>query len=150
MSDEVEGSFKIGHSQPIGCQEIRKPDVRVSTSSYLILLHLQLELQLQPPYRYSGLHRTMSTVRPSSSPMTSTRVLLLVANTSHSVVRSTLRSLLSLDNAKTMLFLYVVLSYALKVERHIRARGLSRTVKDILRNVKQVRGHYYVRECRTC
>jgi hypothetical protein len=47
------------------------------------------------------------------------------------------RSSLTFDRIKTLLFLYVVLSYSIKVERHLWARGPIRTLRDLVKWVAQ-------------
>lgn len=44
----------------------------------------------------------------------------------------------SFDNAKTLLFLYVVLTRAVKVQRHLRARGTLASVRELYTWVAQV------------
>ncbi|KII92641.1 hypothetical protein PLICRDRAFT_37419 [Plicaturopsis crispa FD-325 SS-3] len=47
------------------------------------------------------------------------------------------RSLLTLDNAKTALFVYVILTQALKAERHLAARGVPGTLREFWKWLSQ-------------
>ncbi|KAF8907824.1 pyridoxal phosphate-dependent transferase [Gymnopilus junonius] len=62
-------------------------------------------------------------------------------STTISNVRNTVRHygplVLTLDNLKSGLFYYVLLIYAIKAKRHLRARGITESLKDIQRWISQ-------------
>jgi len=66
-----------------------------------------------------------------------------MASTSVSTLRGSVRTrivpLLTLDGAKSILFYYVLLSYSLKLHRHLRARGLVSSAKELYQYVASVR-----------
>jgi len=45
---------------------------------------------------------------------------------------------LTLDNAKSALFYYVLFSQAVKVQRHLRARGITTSAKEVYGWISQV------------
>lgn len=49
------------------------------------------------------------------------------------------KGILTVDNAKSLLFFYVVFKYSLKSLRHVSARGLITTAKESYQSVAQVR-----------
>ena len=53
-------------------------------------------------------------------------------------LRQYLSLLLSLDSAKSGLFYYVVFTQAIKAHRHLRARGITATVKELYTWISQV------------
>lgn len=54
------------------------------------------------------------------------------------VARDVLKAPISYENAKTVLFYYFVLRHALKVHRHLRARGITESAREIYRWISQV------------
>lgn len=48
------------------------------------------------------------------------------------------RSIFNLNNAKSALFVYVLLTQTLKMQRHLRGRGLTTSVKDVYTWISQV------------
>lgn len=46
------------------------------------------------------------------------------------------------DNTKTLLFYYILFKQSLKASRHLRARGLTGTVREFWTWISQVRGNY--------
>lgn len=57
---------------------------------------------------------------------------------SRAPLRQYLSLLLSLDGAKSGLFYYVVFTQAIKAHRHLRARGITATVKELYTWISQV------------
>lgn len=53
-------------------------------------------------------------------------------------LRQYLSLLLSLDSAKSGLFYYVVFTQTIKAHRHLRARGVTATVKELYTWISQV------------
>ncbi|KAF7428001.1 hypothetical protein PC9H_007219 [Pleurotus ostreatus] len=53
------------------------------------------------------------------------------------VARDVLKAPISYENAKTVLFYYFVLRHALKVHRHLRARGITESAREIYRWISQ-------------
>jgi len=56
-----------------------------------------------------------------------------------------LQTLLTLDNAKTYVFFYIIIKYTLKTYRHVLARGLFGSVAEQWRNLKRVQCSTHVR-----
>ena len=49
-------------------------------------------------------------------------------------------SLLNLDTAKTLVFFYVLLTRMLRIQRHLQARGISSSVRDVYLWISKVSG----------
>lgn len=56
-----------------------------------------------------------------------------------SAVRTLVSSQLVYENAKTVLFFYVLLTRSQKAYRHLRARGITYSIKELWRYISQVR-----------
>jgi len=54
------------------------------------------------------------------------------------LARTLLSSQFIYENAKTILFCYVVLTQSIKVQRHLRARGIAETIREFYRWISQV------------
>ncbi|RDB16698.1 Sphingosine-1-phosphate lyase [Hypsizygus marmoreus] len=53
------------------------------------------------------------------------------------LAKGSIRSQLTFNNAKTILFIYVLLTQSLKVQRHLRARGISASAKELYNWIAQ-------------
>jgi hypothetical protein len=51
--------------------------------------------------------------------------------------------LLNLDTAKTLLLCYILLTRILKIQRHLRARGISSSIRDVYLWISKVRCGLY-------
>lgn len=91
---------------------------------------VKLELwQAQTCYNYE--HFTLN--------KTVTIMALNAVSAARGSARQYVTTLLTLDNVKSGLFYYVLLVQAIKVKRHLRARGISASLKELYTWISQVR-----------